>query len=54
MIVGVVVAAAVAFWSTVTPVTFTLYHLVKLLPVVIDGKQDSLAVISFIPSLIEV
>lgn len=37
MIVGVVVAAAVAFWSTVTPVTFTLYHLVKLLPVVIDG-----------------
>src|ERR687892_37029 len=33
-------------WVNVTPVTLTLYHLVMLL-----GRQDNFAVISFTPSL---
>ena len=53
-VAGGVVVIVVAFWPTITPVRFTLYHLVRLLSVVADGRQASLAVISFTHSLIEV
>ena len=35
-----VIAAVVAFCVAITPVTLTLYHLVRLLPVV-TGRQDN-------------